>query len=697
MKKKALLLLLLMALSIATPMILTRTTNAEPIPSVSPAGYPTSVQWATGGQAVNASLWTVPEYLMLYVPESSTPIVTCTTITIQGKDATGAAIEASVTLDGSTSPGVYNSFYQSYYLFVDPDSGCPVAFSSVTSIFQQNGSEGNQFQIWTAPHGMPEFAAPWPQYLGQYGAATGWQPGIDYPTYKTGPYLYSAGPGLGIVLVSPFQIEPTPAAPLQVLINWNDKALANSGDHDLIPETGEYGNATASDTLYITGLNQKGNPQTASVSISVGNWDDLVTAPGAWSTVCNVWDTSSSPNTFYIFTAPQPSAELFSYTLLIDHLVIHPTAYDILANPYVPAGMTCVYVSLADQDGNLIHEAYTPWNTGTYIDVNFATTAGTVTPSCNVWIPQGGYYNYTLLCADTNPRTFNVTAFAIVPTLKLASGEVVRPALELFVWTEMVEDGVNSVFSYNGWPLTPLTWGYTTWASDPSTGAYDITIACFTGCDPPQPYLPPPVGPEPTGIKLNGPIYEVHIPLYTGCNLISTPVSLILDNLTYSNYPTTSYLTGIPMYLLFGKTGAGCIEAVWWYVDGNWNVYVPGVTAPSNTSLFQDGLGYWIKAEKPCTLELSGVWLENGPFTPPTYELYAQSWNLIGVTTTTGISIADYLASTASGFTSGACAGPVWVYYAYMNAWVRNPSWGLYPGEAFWVYNSAVCPVYIAP
>ena len=60
-------------------------------------------------------------------------------------------------------------------------------------------------------------------------------------------------------------------------------------------------------------------------------------------------------------------------------------------------------------------------------------------------------------------------------------------------------------------------------------------------------------------------------------------------------------------------------------------------------------------------------------------------------------SIADYLGSTASGYTNGACAGPVWVYYAYMNAWVRNPPWGLWPGEAFWVYNSALSPVYIAP
>jgi hypothetical protein len=114
-----------------------------------------------------------------------------------------------------------------------------------------------------------------------------------------------------------------------------------------------------------------------------------------------------------------------------------------------------------------------------------------------------------------------------------------------------------------------------------------------------------------------------------------------------------------------------------------WETYIPGITTGKN---FTDGIGYWVKAEKPCTLEISGVEMENAPFTPPEYPVRV-SWNLMGVTSIRGVTIDDYLQCLSAGPVK--LYGAVWVYYAWAGVWVRNPPWGLYPGEAFWVYYKA--------
>jgi hypothetical protein len=270
-----------------------------------------------------------------------------------------------------------------------------------------------------------------------------------------------------------------------------------------------------------------------------------------------------------------------------------------------------------------------------------------------------------------------------------------------------------------------MQWGYYTAISG-------VTVESYTGNEPAKPVLPPELGgPAVDGIKLDGPIYEVDIPLYVGCNLVSSPVSPLMAGGYYTNYPKTvkeivdpadPYVSlpgvtnneGIPMDKLLSETDAvGCIEAVWWldppdfslptadlfYGKQVWHVYIPGVTADGD-AYFKDGVGYWFKADKPCTLEFSGVWMENGPFTPPTYQLVANSWNLMGVTSLTGINITDYLSSIAgSSYIQG--AGPVWVYKhnpaTQVGFWVRNPPEGLWPGEAFWVYNKLPTDEYIAP
>jgi hypothetical protein len=232
-----------------------------------------------------------------------------------------------------------------------------------------------------------------------------------------------------------------------------------------------------------------------------------------------------------------------------------------------------------------------------------------------------------------------------------------------------------------------MMWGYT-----------DRNGVLFTKPVPPKPVLPDWLGgPAKDGIKLDGPIYEVMIPLYAGCNLISSPVHPILCNTYMSGYPSTPWPNGIPMNLLFGNTSATtCIEAVWWYCAwSGWHHYVPGV---DTEGYFTDGVGYWIYAEKPCTLEISGVSMENAPFKPSVYPLKANSWNLMGVTSLTGMSIKDYLESINSGDPAYmSAAGPVWVYNAKYGAWYRNPSWGLWPTQGFWIYNKVPATLYIAP
>jgi hypothetical protein len=753
MKKTVIPLLLLLALS-TIPILLTKPVKAETIPSAKP----NVVQWYTpSGQSDAGSLSSNPEFLYLYVEGDTTPIVTQTTIILQGTDAYGKNIEAEVLLNGSHDHPIQK---QTYYLFNDTIDNKPVAFSSICHILQQNGSDGNKFSIYTGPNGgNPAPTPPWPQYLGEYHEGDGWKPGVCTPAWSTMfpsgqwpyPYLTTTGPlsGPGGVTSVPYQVEPINPDPLEVVVQWNDHANTDKTHWDLIPQADEISGANAPETLYIQGLDEQGNKLTATVNIYSGNKTVPVSTGSVthtWSTICNVWGSGGSGNSFYIFTNPAPVRCLCYYTILIDHMSIHPSTYDILANPNDPCGFALIYVALRDQDGNLVHA--TTYTNPTDIDINFATTAGTVKPSSDVHIKTSSYYNWTTLWADTNPRTFRVSADAIVPELDLTSGKQVHPSLDLFVYTEMTEDGVSTVFSSGssgGTMVDALMWGYTTTAFDPKTGCYDIPVAGPYGPTPApaKPYLPYPIGPDADGIKLDGPIYEVTIPLYQGCNLISTPVSLILGDEGYSNYPkefieyadgsppvkesTDLYTGGIPMDLLFGKTEAvNCIEAVWWYEDPAifdtgltlppktymaWHVYIPGVSDDPG-AFFHDGQGYWVKAEKACALELSGVWLENGPFTPPTYELKANSWNLIGVTSLCGISIADYLTgansgtistgtipSTDTGVSVLSAVGPVWVYEARYApyGWARNPTWGLWPGEAFWVYNKTPEDLYIAP
>jgi hypothetical protein len=683
MKKKSTVLILLLALSLISMIPVLSMTHVDAEPVTYPTTKPGIVDWyIPTGQADYLTLAWNPEYLKM---ETITPFPSNTTIIVQGKDTYGQNIEAKVVLEGTCTVPIGN---EKFFIFNDTHTvpPKPVAFAEITGIFQQNGTHNTRLMIWTEPE-------PFQEYLGEYHSTGVWLPGkylweYPMPPFPETKYLVGHGEG-NAATVNDVPVEPSNPDPLKILINWHET------DHDLYPDETPLG-AAGPAWLWIEGLDEKGNKLEANVTIPLHATEVDVAACHTWSSICKV--KGNGTDSYYIFTHPTRERRIFYYTLLIDHITIHPDCYDILANPGVVVngkypGATNITVALRDRDGNLIHAAYDKDHpTAGDIVVNFATSGGKIQPSSDVWIRGCHVTAKANLTADTNARTVKVTADANVPECYIGA-KLACPHLNLFVWTEVTFDGINSVL-YEGWPIHTMQWGYTD-ASGATRGPFNV---------PPKPWLPewlggPIAGEMSPPYKLDGPIYEVMIPLYVGCNLISSPVHPILCNTYMSGYPITPWPSGIPMNLLFGNTSATtCIEAVWWYCAfaSKWYHYVPGVDGAG--SYFTDGVGYWIKAEKPCTLEISGVLMENAPFTPSVYPLKANSWNLMGVTSLTGISIKDYLESVNSGDPAYmSAAGPVWVYNAKYGYWARNPSWGLWPTEAFWIYNKVPATLYIAP
>jgi hypothetical protein len=679
MKIRSTVLVLLLTLSIMMP-ILASNATAYPVTGT-PSTTPKIIEWTPTGLTEYATLKWNPEYLKL---EVLTPIHTVTTIIVQGKDTYGQNIEAKVVIP----PGVP---LQSKWIFNDThtDPPKPVAFAEITGILQQNGTDNSKFAIYTEPE-------PFEEYLGQFHNITGFEPGKYDVNGDTRQYLVGHGADKPYT-VQDVPVEPSNPDPYKIAVNWVDSP--NLLDvYDLLPQANEFptNGAGADSKIWLESLDENGNKVITEVDITEGTTTTAPIVGCTYSTLCKVWGGHQG-DSYFIFTEPMPERKLFYYYIIIDHITIQPACYDILAYPDVIDGLypgvTDITVALRDIDGNLVHAA--DYGKIGIIDqkiiINFYASGGKIQPSNDVHIEFCHVATTVNITADTNPRTIKVTADANIPKCTW------HDPMNLFTWTEMTFDGVNSVL-YEGWPIHEMRWGYT----DASGNIVEKPV-------PPKPWLPPELGgPAANGIKLDGPIYEVMIPLYVGCNLISTPVHPILCGKYYDSYPKTlpgvgalPPITidndGIPMKLLFGYTSArDCIEAIWWFDAGSWHVYVPGVGSDIADPRFTDGRGYWVKAEKPCTIEISGVFMENGPFTPPLYVLKSNSWTLMGVTSIRGIMINDYLESV-SGSEYIKAAGPVWVYYARAGIWVRNPSWGLWPTEAFWVYNKVPYDQYVAP
>jgi hypothetical protein len=679
MNKKSIVLMLILTLSIMLPLYAI-TAKAVTIPQGALADT-NNIKWVSGGRTAYAALAFEPQFLILTVG-GGVPVITNTTVIVDGMDALGQNIEAMVKLNGTSAHPLGQQYQQE---FVDIHSGMPVAFSNITDVFQQNGTDGNKFLISTWPEtGYPIFG----QYYGEYESAAqavvgyGWYPGVYDYFGVTSKYWVSNGPGK-----APSQqdvaFQPLHPTGIDIYVNWHDN------NHDLVFDTSPFPaddqgtGAIETGTIWIEGLNQLGQKLVMSFTFNPG---EFMKHFDCFAEIDKVWG-GNNVDSYYIFTSPLPKHDLFYYLVSLDHMSISPDSYDILAYPGVINGLypgvTNVRVTLRDIDGNIVNWGGSFWNS-TYqvIILSFFTSGGEIQPSSGVFIGEEESTAWVNLTADTNPRTITVTCDANVPGVLLGS-DTYHGQLNLFVWTEMTFDGINTHPNTAAWPIHTMQWGY--------TDAFGTTV---TKNVPAKPVLPPELGgPAPDGIKLDGPIYEVMIPLYVGCNLISSPVYPMLGTY-YSGYPTVSN-QGIPMDLLFKYTSATTsIEAIWWYTEGVWHVYIPGISADP-TAYFTDGVGYWIKAEKACTLEISGVAMENGPFTPNSYELDGQKWNLVGFTSVNPMLTSDYLESTM-GSTGIEAVGPIWVYSANSGTWTRDPSM-LWPTQAFWAFNKVPNKLYIAP
>jgi hypothetical protein len=695
MNKKSILLMLLLTLSIMLP-VFTMKANAYPV-TATPSTFPQIVEWVgngsntvwtgTGLKAYETLKWN-PEYLKVQVWSE---IETETTIIIQGKDTIGENIEAKAVIPE-------DAVMQSIWIFNDThtDPPKPVAFAEITGILQQGGTDNTKFLIYTEPE-------PFEEYLGQYHFSTGFEPGkYDGSVIPVAwnQFLVGHGPDTPYT-VQDVPVQPSNPDPFKIVVNWVDKPNL-LGISDLLPTANEFpnGGALTDSTVYLESLDENGNKVITPVFIPATT---TITGPitgCTYSTFCKVWGGLQGIS-YYIFTEPMPQRALFYYYIKIDHITIHPESFDILAypdyiDPFGYPGVTDITVALRDIDGNLVNaEDYGTINgIDQKIIVNFFTSGGIIQPS-RATIKKEHSTLTVNITADTNPRTIKVTADANIPP------SAWHDAMNLFTWTEMTFDGINSVLS-TVWPIHKLMCGYT-----------DVTGTPTTMAAPFKQWLPPELGgPVPDGIKLDGPLYEVMIPLYVGCNLISSPVYPMLG---YDQYQLGQ---GIPMDLLFGKTSAiDTIEAIWWIdpIDDPapaeplvekvaWHTYIPGI--PDPTAFFRDGIGYWIKAEKSATLELSGVAMENAPFIPCEYPVH-RSWNLMGFTSIGPMKTDKYLESlatdthydviTGSGSVSIASAvGPIWVYDAPSRTWTRDPDW-LWPTQGFWMNYKLPGYAFLAP
>jgi hypothetical protein len=664
MKIKAIFVMLLLTLSIFVPLLATSRVSAVDVPPA--ADNAPYIYWQPGGQSAAADFAWNPEFLKL---QTETDVHSDTRIIIQGRDTYGQNIEAKVDIPAGTKKSEYLVFNDTH-----TTPPMPVAFAYIDRIFQQNGTESTIVKILTEPwlRGIQTFlgyfdytdefmsgtipSSPW--FGAKYLIATGLHTALYHPLATTQPY----------------PVEPMNPERLKIAINWKDIDMDLQIDDNV--QEFPTGGAQSAGVVWLEGLDEHGNKILKEVSFSAGTKIVEVPHTNVWSTVCKAW--TDSQEEFYVFTHPLPETQLFKYGIFIDHLTIHPDAYDILANPESAFGKTRIIVALRDVDGNLVHA---------HDDVilNFYTSAGKIQPSNDINIELCHVTAETMLFADTNARTLKVVVDANVPE-DLTFPPFNRPERNLMAWTELTFDGINSVFS-TGWPIHTLMCGYNN-----SAGA-DISMNA-----PFRQWLPPELGgPQPDGIKLDGPLYEVMIPLYVGCNLISSPVYPMFGPNHYGDP-----LVGIPMEELFGKTSAtDTIEAIWWYdaASKTWNHYIPLLdgTAPQG-KVFKDGVGYWIKAEKPCTLELSGVMMENAPFVPAEYPVY-HSWNLMGFTSIGPMATADYLeslATTAGPMQLASTVGPIWVYNAEFRTWIRNPG-TLWPTNGFWMNYKLFCPADLAP
>ena len=168
--------------------------------------------------------------------------------------------------------------------------------------------------------------------------------------------------------------------------------------------------------------------------------------------------------------------------------------------------------------------------------------------------------------------------------------------------------------------------------------------------------------PEPIcGAPVAG-IYTCNIALSSGWNLISLPV-----------IPTSSAIADV----LAGKTGAGVIDTVQYYDDGDWVPYHPA-TASGDLTTMQDGKGYWVNVTGgAANLAVTGTAAPAAPNPLPSYQVIP-GWNLIGFKSTSA-----YVTTTT--YLSTAPAGYIVLDQANVN---KNGSY-LSGGKGYWLWSNS--------
>lgn len=452
-------------------------------------------------------------------------------------------------------------------------------------------------------------------------------------------------------------VEPSNPDPLKIYVNWED-------DGDGIPEEEDnYDGAQSNGTIYIKGLDEQGNVLHVAVEVldGEGTWEDPVEVSASycgdhtWSDVSRVWGAEVPGDNYAIVTHPQPTRCIARFRLRIHRIVVECMKKDILANG---SDTATIRIKLEDVDGNPIHWTRGPWSydVGNWvypgnIIVNIYASGGNVTPSVTTIGACETHVNVTIT-SDTNARSIKVTALAILPEVYIMVGgekNVLHPEYQLWDDDYMTFDGVNSV---------------------------QVPATKWVG-----------IGGRGTGYY-----YEVYIKLYKDCNLISIPV--------FPEYDLTPRM-------LESTSANMCLISICWYnASGQiWNCYdfrTDQFTNNGNDPLVP-GRGYWIKAEKPCTLVLSGYFYDQAPFVPPEHYIYP-SWNLMGVTSLANLKVSDYLgpAWPSTQANGGRLLGPVWYWDAYWKTWNRiDPSEfdteELLPTWGFWVNSYGTATTWIAP
>jgi len=261
---------------------------------------------------------------------------------------------------------------------------------------------------------------------------------------------------------------------------------------------------------------------------------------------------------------------------------------------------------------------------------------------------------------DADPVEINVAATGgkVKPSL-----DIKIPGCNTFATTTLISDTNARIVKVSALAIVPET---------PGHSAMQLTgsdMVCFDGIN-----SVPLVG----GLSIkdiggtgSGRHYAVFRTLVKGCNLISIPV-IPDEHLTWDMLPCAS------QSLISVATYQG---GVWLYYD-----FVAGI---GDIIPIKDGWAYWVKAEKPCTIVISGRTMDQydpgtGFGLPPMYPM-SLGWNFVGVTTIQmPIKTADYLESLHDMGLGEKLWGPVWVYRG--GQWVRNPP-TLYPTEGMWLFT----------